>query len=155
VRIAGIVVVAIALVAGAVWLLSGPEVEPLAQGPPTECAKRAAPLTATEVREALENRGFPDVAVTRDCEGMAVPLNADVVSGALLVDCAVYGPGTSWGHKIRSDGPAPHSSVMWHGIKAFAALENVACQLYPNEGHEQEQMSRLVGALSDLKRRAV
>jgi hypothetical protein len=83
---------------------------------------------------------------------MARPiLNAAVTSGD-VVHCAVYAPSTSWGHTIRTEGPAEHSSVVWHGTKAYAFLENMECQLYPDEGRENEQMRRLIGALRDLKR---
>jgi len=77
-------------------------------------------------------------------------LNAAVTSRDLL-DCAVYGPSTSWGHRIRTEGPSEHSSVMWHGIKAYVFLENMECQLNPDSGREKHQMEQLVGALQDLK----
>jgi hypothetical protein len=118
------------------------------------CARTAAPLTAAHVAGALRRHGFRNVRITNaSCATQSADalINRDVVSGELL-DCAVYGPGTSWGHSIRTKGPAPHSSVMWHGVKAYLFFENMECQLYPERGHEARQMAALVGAAHDLQK---
>jgi hypothetical protein len=115
------------------------------------CSRRAGPLTAPVVVQALSRQGFTEVEISRDCSMMARPiLNAIVTSGHIL-DCSIYEPSTSWGNRIRTEGPSEQSSVVWHGTKALAFLENMECQLYPEAGKEMRQMRQLVAALRELK----
>jgi len=118
----------------------------------TNCAKHASPVSATGLAAALRQHGFDDVTVSRDCSMMATPLlYAEVASGSLLT-CGVYGPATSWGHAMRTRGPAEESSAIWHGIKAYAFYENVECQLYPDEGRASTEMAQLTASLRDLRK---
>ncbi len=78
-------------------------------------------------------------------------LNASVLNDDPFLSCDIYEPSTSWGHSIRADGPRQHSGISWHGIKAWVQLENMACQLYPGEGREQEQMEQLMAAARQLQ----
>ena len=93
------------------------------------------------------------MAISRDdCAGTVI--NADVAEGKNSkygLDCTVYEPSTNWGHTIRAQGPSPHSSIMWHGIKALVFLENMECQLYPRPSDQAQEMARLVAAAHDLR----
>ena len=126
---------------------------PPSSGNSAPCARTAAPLTAAHVADALRRHGFRNIRISKDgCATQSADslINRDVVSGALL-DCAVYGPGTSWGRSIRTKGPAQESSIIWHGVKAYLFYENMECQLYPDRGRVSRQMAALVGAARDLQ----
>ena len=118
------------------------------------CANRPGPITPNALAGALRDHGFAEVGISRDCHAMAEPiLYADVRSGDVLLDCAVYGPTQSWGHRLQTQGPGKASSPMWHGIKAYAFYENLECQLYPDEGQEARQMASLVASLRAVRPR--
>jgi len=145
------VVVALALFAAGCSLTPSREFKeqpPLAK---PSCATRAGLLTPAKVAAALGRQVFKNVVISRDC--LTSIEYAQVDSGQLLF-CSVYDPSTSWGKRIRTQGPGTESEVVWSGIKAYSFFENLECQLYPDKGQETRQMARLVAALRQLKANA-